>query len=511
MIKTDRQLAYAKRDLEAFEAEHKKLLSEPAPKDVAPRMYQNAIASAARMAKRIRDEIDEYELLKAGDTEVIAVETLSSIPRALIQTRIVRKLTQKQLAEKLGVKEQQVQRWEQQEYENASYATLLDVAEALEFDLSRHNRKCGPTRAAQVARAKRIVAPRDYGVPTALPEWPNWEKSGFDPGRLLQVLQKASTFNHTATTQYSFIGSDKHKSLRIARDQGADDEELLRVFQNLYGYLKHDFEFAVARNAGFLRSSFAGRPGAPPRICLKSNMVGRHGEKEITPLFRDSRVGYDSSVPLDGNTGFSQIAKTGNFYLQNDIPSAVARGEYVNPRIDQSKIHTDFGGRNADFTKLYDRWHDYWTKREGQEEDAAAFYKSTLIMPLKLWDSEISPEFRVFLEGLEIDTRIFGYLCLDHTEVDYFNAAVDLNMAKIVADALCTMLLLRMKWTTHSSNTHAVSKIPIVAKWLSHQDTTAPAIIPQLVALQSELPSLETEGEPLLVSAELGQQLAAVR
>lgn len=79
----------------------------------------------------LREEIAAYEALKSGRQSVISLDSLEELPRALIQARIATGLSQRELAARLGVKEQQVQRYESTEYAGASLARVTEVARAL--------------------------------------------------------------------------------------------------------------------------------------------------------------------------------------------------------------------------------------------------------------------------------------------------------------------------------------------------------------------------------------------
>ena len=56
---------------------------------------------------------------------------LENLPEILIEERKRLDLTQRQLAEKLGLKEQQIQRYEASRYQSASLQRLRQVAKAL--------------------------------------------------------------------------------------------------------------------------------------------------------------------------------------------------------------------------------------------------------------------------------------------------------------------------------------------------------------------------------------------
>jgi hypothetical protein len=56
----------------------------------------------------LREEIAAYDALRSGKVGVLELASLAELPDALIRARIAVGLTQKKLAERLGLKEQQV-------------------------------------------------------------------------------------------------------------------------------------------------------------------------------------------------------------------------------------------------------------------------------------------------------------------------------------------------------------------------------------------------------------------
>jgi HTH-type transcriptional regulator/antitoxin HigA len=79
----------------------------------------------------IEKELAEYEFLKSGSVSFAESFSLTDLPRILIQARIAKGLSQTDLAERLGMKAQQVQRYEATEYTGASLSRLIEVASAL--------------------------------------------------------------------------------------------------------------------------------------------------------------------------------------------------------------------------------------------------------------------------------------------------------------------------------------------------------------------------------------------
>ena len=81
--------------------------------------------------EELREQIAEFEALRTGNVAVLELEGLQQIPMALLRARISSGLTQKELAHRLGLKEQQIQRYEATRYKGVSWERIQEVAEAL--------------------------------------------------------------------------------------------------------------------------------------------------------------------------------------------------------------------------------------------------------------------------------------------------------------------------------------------------------------------------------------------
>jgi HTH-type transcriptional regulator/antitoxin HigA len=79
----------------------------------------------------LRTELQEYEPLKLGGSKIPALRSFQDLPRALIQARIASGMSQEDLARKLGLKPQQIQRYEATDYMAASLARVSEVVKAL--------------------------------------------------------------------------------------------------------------------------------------------------------------------------------------------------------------------------------------------------------------------------------------------------------------------------------------------------------------------------------------------
>jgi DNA-binding XRE family transcriptional regulator len=131
MIANEREYRITKAELARFEGG---LIDNDARKfgpEVDPRMRQvmhDAIASEIEVLRR---QIDHYEQLRDGRITGREITSLLDLPIALIEARIAARLTQRQLAERIGVAEQQIQRWEANGYSGVHLDRLQSITDAL--------------------------------------------------------------------------------------------------------------------------------------------------------------------------------------------------------------------------------------------------------------------------------------------------------------------------------------------------------------------------------------------
>jgi DNA-directed RNA polymerase specialized sigma subunit len=133
MIKNERQYRITKSAAEQFELALAELPKgsdqnrEP-NSQLWEELEKNALQSQLDTLHR---EIEEYELLQSGQEPMLELQSLDELPKSLIRARIAAGLTQKELAARLGLPEQQVQRYEATEYASANLTRVLEVTHAL--------------------------------------------------------------------------------------------------------------------------------------------------------------------------------------------------------------------------------------------------------------------------------------------------------------------------------------------------------------------------------------------
>lgn len=132
MITSERQYGISRGWIERFEESIAGLGRTPGPGDaLEPEKRAILIRSQESLLEDLRAEVAEYERLRAGTLRRKAVGGLDEVPDALVTGRIAAGLTQKQLAERMGLKEQQIQRYEATRYRSASLARVQEVVSAL--------------------------------------------------------------------------------------------------------------------------------------------------------------------------------------------------------------------------------------------------------------------------------------------------------------------------------------------------------------------------------------------
>jgi transcriptional regulator with XRE-family HTH domain len=132
MISNERQYRITKAEAERF----KRTLAEFEPKGdshkgIHPRLIQAERDALQSQLDDLLHEIAEYEALKSGSIPVISIDSFDELADGLIKARIGAGLSQKALADRLHLKEQQIQRYESERYASASFQRLQDIASAI--------------------------------------------------------------------------------------------------------------------------------------------------------------------------------------------------------------------------------------------------------------------------------------------------------------------------------------------------------------------------------------------
>jgi hypothetical protein len=131
MIQNQRQYKITQSWIEKFEKGMQEMQNSAEAEKMHPverRLYEDSLQG---QLDTLREEVAAYECLTTGKQKELPIESFGTLSTALIRARIVAGLTQKQLAEKLSLKEQQIQRYEATGYRSADYARIEEVMNAL--------------------------------------------------------------------------------------------------------------------------------------------------------------------------------------------------------------------------------------------------------------------------------------------------------------------------------------------------------------------------------------------
>jgi DNA-binding transcriptional regulator YiaG len=135
MITNERQFRIANAQLKRFEeALAAQAATGPTP-DVHPRIHQAMIEATASERDELRAQLERYDDLRSGRVAQRTLTSIRELPIVLIEARIAARLTQRELAARLGVPEQQVQRWEANSYAGVGIDRLQEIADALKLQV----------------------------------------------------------------------------------------------------------------------------------------------------------------------------------------------------------------------------------------------------------------------------------------------------------------------------------------------------------------------------------------
>jgi len=134
VIRNDSEYQEAQRRLEAdqgFLQQQRQALKEL---DLSEQDVEYAMQPALSFHAQLHEEIEWYERVKQRDFGTIS--SLTAIGQLLIAARIANGMTQRELADKLGVKESQASRDERNEYHGITVERAQRVLDALDERIS---------------------------------------------------------------------------------------------------------------------------------------------------------------------------------------------------------------------------------------------------------------------------------------------------------------------------------------------------------------------------------------
>jgi transcriptional regulator with XRE-family HTH domain/Zn-dependent peptidase ImmA (M78 family) len=172
MITNERQYKITRGEADRFRQAIDELHNDYAAHDnVHPRLLQAQLEAMESQLADLQAELSEYDRLKSTDLAMISIDSFDTLAEGLIKSRIASGLSQKGLAERLGLKEQQIQRYEAERYASASYQRLRDIADALGIRIKNDILlPVSPTNfAGLVTKLRQVGLDRDFLMDRLLP------------------------------------------------------------------------------------------------------------------------------------------------------------------------------------------------------------------------------------------------------------------------------------------------------------------------------------------------------
>ena len=136
MIKNDRQYRISRAQANRFSQALRRFRDEGADQfGPHARMRDVQVDALRSQLSDLEAEIREYEALKAGNFAFEQLNGVSELPKLLIRARIASGLSQRDLADRLRLKQQQIQRYEASDYASASFTRIREVVSALGIEV----------------------------------------------------------------------------------------------------------------------------------------------------------------------------------------------------------------------------------------------------------------------------------------------------------------------------------------------------------------------------------------
>jgi DNA-binding Xre family transcriptional regulator len=234
MITNDRQHRITNSQAKRFEAAIFRTERDGPTPEVDARVHTAMIDGMRSQLEDLRNELSEYDALRAGEVKGRVFHSLLQIPQALIEGRIARRFTQKALGDKLGVPEQQIQRYERTRYSGVGVERLQQIADVLGIKVEKtveyhvaesRSREGGGRTSSQSAtrstRRKGTVTPiTTKGKPTMAGSRKTGKAAASAAGKTLTSKTASTAAKKAAASDLAQVGNRKVTGKKAASSAG---------------------------------------------------------------------------------------------------------------------------------------------------------------------------------------------------------------------------------------------------------------------------------------------------
>lgn len=156
MIKNQKQVAITKSKLEDLKSSLSEFESQK--EKTNPVKFMMGANAFHGLIKDLENQLDEYERLTTQNTNEFCGLEFPDVSKFLIAARLAKRMSQKELGEKIGIQEQQIQRYELDDYSKASWSRVVEVYRALELKIKLEKITITKRKEAKVLALPRGVA-----------------------------------------------------------------------------------------------------------------------------------------------------------------------------------------------------------------------------------------------------------------------------------------------------------------------------------------------------------------
>lgn len=274
---------------------------------------------------------------------------------------------------------------------------------------------------------------------------------GSDSLAVLGVLRKAICAHQGDIVEHIYWGAELHKRLRFANTPDEITKVVDAIENDLPDIFQRSWRVTVEHLTNYFKLTHSSK--IVPRMCIKDT-VDRNGKKYMIDIFRENGGRSGNEYPISENTGFQSVENDGRYFLCHDIPASAATNGYINPRLNPlavkkyrppSKLKKILR-KNHEIDR---EWAECWIDYSHEKDNSSSCYKSTLIVPMTMVNCPLGKEFTRDTGVGKSKRLIYGFLCFDHPQPNYFNEA-DINVGYIFADLLSFYQINQHSITTHS-------------------------------------------------------------
>jgi len=129
MIKNQKQASVTKKRLNELISDRDRFIGNE--KNISSAKSRLTLNGYNGLIQDLQLQLNQFEGLSKGTLIGLNAATIHTFHETLIAARIAQNISQKELGERLGIKEQQIQRYEASDYEGASYTRVRQIALAL--------------------------------------------------------------------------------------------------------------------------------------------------------------------------------------------------------------------------------------------------------------------------------------------------------------------------------------------------------------------------------------------